>query len=278
MSNLSKMMPTLLACAGAIGVGVTAVLAARGHIKAKDILDEIEFEEDEPFVERAKTVVIATWKDYGPAVVSGIITVGCVLGSNHVHLKTEAALVGLAGVLGNQIRKMDRSFIKEYGTDKLKEIKKKIFEEDRNLDKKFKEFHQKEDKVEGYDVYYEPFTDQLFSATEKDILKAETELNKRFHTNLEVSLYEFLEMIPDPNLEALPGTEELKWCMDDYTFDIEGSPYGYYISLDVEPYTTSRGEQVSMIVYSVVPKEESDEHKDTAASFPAKRAASRRVA
>lgn len=278
MSNFTP--TTVLSIAGAAGVIVTSVLAINCHLKAKDILDDMEFDEDSTPTERFVDAAKATWTDYIPAVISGGVTVACILGANHIHLRTEAALITAMGVLGTKLRSMNKSVIEEFGKEKYEEIKKKISLDSFKNDKKKYLEYKKNHKVNDpeWDIYYEPITDQYFSATKKDILLAETELNKRFHSaesNGEVSLYELLEMLPG-DLTA-DGTSLLGWYMGDGATNFEKSQYGYYISLN-PTYEEDGGHQRITLNYSIPPYEPSQEYVDTMSNSSFRRLVKRRAA
>lgn len=260
-TNITKALPSILAFAGTIGVVGTAVLAAHGHLKAQDVLNDISFEEDTEFVERAEVIVKNTWKDYAPAVVCGIFTVACILGSNHAHLKTEAALVALTGVIGSRLKGMNKAVLQEFGKEKLEEIRGRIISEEVKENKdKYKKIAKKKDRSDG-DVYYEPFTEQYFWATEEEILRAETELNKMFQKDGSVTLFQFLEMLPG-NLDVPTWADDMGWYMGDGSFDIEGSFYGYYISINPTPTEVEGDHQCNMLNYTVCPAEPSLEWQE----------------
>lgn len=100
MKNISKTIdkysPEILLGCGIAGFISTAVLAAKGAVKAETKLDELHIElaeseneltESKIIIEEIKTVLPV----YAPAIISGIISTGCVLGSYKISSKRTAA-------------------------------------------------------------------------------------------------------------------------------------------------------------------------------------------
>ena len=149
-------MPTILSIGAGIGVVGTAVLAARGHVRARDILIKHKAELT------VKEVIQETWKEYAPAAGVGVLTIGIIFAANGMHLKKEAALTALVGVLGTQLKNMDREVVKRYGKEALDTMRHDILEREVQSKSAVISKVEKKPHNENEGVFYEPFTEQFF--------------------------------------------------------------------------------------------------------------------
>lgn len=77
--------PTILTCAGAVGVVATAVLTAKAATKASKILEQAKAEKGEKLT--ALEAINATLPVYLPAILSGAATITCIFGANILNHK-----------------------------------------------------------------------------------------------------------------------------------------------------------------------------------------------
>ena len=89
--SLSKHSPEILIGLGVTGMVTTTVLAVKATPKALQLMEkrkrELEVEKLTP-IETVKT----TWKCYVPAAISGATSIACIVGSNSVNARRNAAL------------------------------------------------------------------------------------------------------------------------------------------------------------------------------------------
>ena len=128
--KLKKHSPEILIVAGVIGTVTSAVMACKATLKVSDVIDEtketietihdcvskgLKTSDGEEYTQEVANkdltiVYIQTgWKFaklYGPAVLLGVASIGCMVGSNHILHKRNIAL-------GAAFTAMDKSF-KEY--------------------------------------------------------------------------------------------------------------------------------------------------------------------
>ena len=86
---VARHAPQILAGLAVVGVGVTAVQAAQGHLAAQDV----RYELGESRGETLYNMLRARWKCYAPATITGILTIACVIGGTKVSLVRQASLV-----------------------------------------------------------------------------------------------------------------------------------------------------------------------------------------
>ena len=106
--SVRKHSPEILTGIGIAGMITTVIVAVRATPKAMNLIENRKKELNDQLVEDAKSknldkvvrvdklkpmeVVQAAWKPYVPAVVTGTLSVACLIGASSVNLKRNAAL------------------------------------------------------------------------------------------------------------------------------------------------------------------------------------------
>lgn len=196
---LKEQSPAILTYVGAAGVVVTSVMAARATLKASKIIEDAESEKEKTLTTKEKIKVAGP--AYIPTVVVGATTIACVIGSNVLNKRKQAALI-------SAYKMLDESF-KEY-KDKVEEVYGK------GSDKKIREELTK-DKYEdnksannGKQLFYDDFSKRYFESTKEDVLAAEYEINKRLSQGGGAYLNEFYELV---DLPPTKSGEALGWSI-----------------------------------------------------------------
>ena len=101
-----------LSLLGVGGVGLTSWLSVKCYEKAKTKKDK-------------KEKLIA----YAPAIVSGLGTSACILGSHHISNKEIAALTASCAYLASNREKIESKIKEKFGQEKLQEVKKEVGKE-----------------------------------------------------------------------------------------------------------------------------------------------------
>lgn len=125
---------TILTCIGAVGVVITAVLAAKGTPKAMKAIEDAA-DEKVSYGELTKfEIVKAAAPAYVPAVVSGVATIGCLFGANILNKHQQASLTSAYALLDTSYKKYKGKVKELYGqaTDDniVKEVAKDTYEEE----------------------------------------------------------------------------------------------------------------------------------------------------
>lgn len=180
---------------GVIGVGTTSILSVKCSKKAEQ-------------KETKKEKIIA----YAPAIASGALTVGCIVGSHHVSRREIAALTASCGYLAANRDKIERKIKKEFGEGKAKEIRQEAARE--------AVMQQQGDYIEvtGYGnmLFCEYQFGRKFYCSLERVEWAEKQINHRFHSGEYVSMNDFYELL---NLEKCKAGEDFGWPAEDSCYD-----------------------------------------------------------
>lgn len=145
--QLKKHSPEILITVGVIGTVVSTVMACKATTKLSDILDEtkesvekihecVENPEikDEYSVEDSKkdlTIVytqtgVKLVKLYGPSVVLGLSSIGCILASNNIIHKRNVALAAAYTTIDNGFKEYRSRVVERFGKELDRELKYNI--------------------------------------------------------------------------------------------------------------------------------------------------------
>lgn len=236
-SNVVKHSPEILTGIGIAGMITTTILAVKATPKALEKIEEAEHKKfnekhlDEFYVGKEPLtrveVVKAAWKPYIPAAVTGVASIGCLIGSNTVSARRNAALATAYQLSTTALNEYKDKVLEVVGEEKAHEIREKVVEE-------------KKDNVvntggntiiisnDNDILIYEPFSNQEFKSTTNKVEKAMIALNKKLTTGSEhaISLNEFLTEL---ELDKAYNGDSLGWtpsCPIDITFDADMNKHG----------------------------------------------------
>lgn len=215
--TLSRHSPEILIGIGIAGMITTTVLAVKATPKALQLIEEkkneLEVESLAP-VEVVKT----TWKCYIPAAISGAASIGCIVGSNSVNARRNAALATAYKLSETALSEYRDSVIETIGEKKERAVRDKVSE------KQIKQNPVNQTEVivtgRGKTLFYEPLSARYFYSDLEKIKRAENKLNKDiicdpFESGVTVN--DFYDEI------GIPGTatgDSLGWKRADYLIDI----------------------------------------------------------
>lgn len=210
--SLSKHSPTILIGIGITGMLTTTVLAVKATPKAIRLMDE---RKDELEVDRLTPLetVKTTWKCYIPAAISGTVSIACLIGSNSVNARRNAALATAYKISETAFAEYRDKVVETIGEKKEKIVRDKVSEQ------QIKDNPVNKTEIivtgKGQTLFYEPLSGRYFYSDLEKIKRAENTLNKAILTDpfsSGVTLNEFYEEI------GLPTTatgDTLGWNFDD---------------------------------------------------------------
>ena len=232
MKNIFKRPETL------IGVGIggfisATVMAAKASIKAKEIIDDVEYYENEDLSLSEK--VKATWKCYIPtAIVIAGSTYAILMGTNILN-KKNASLMASAGALAETLNLYSDKVKEVVGEEKADEIRKEVAKE-RVARKSAGPLQTTSDE----DVLcFDNISGSYFISSMAKLKDIEHELNKRMLNENYVLLNEYYEEI---GLESCYIGSVMGWHID------RG-----FIDLDFDSMVTKDGKLALVVDHNVLP-------------------------
>lgn len=235
-TEFSKNLPTIATFTGVAGLITTIGLTIKIAPKAQRIYD----------AKRAENKSLTLWEKvkilaplYWPVVLSGGLTAGCFIFSNHVNLKRNAAAIAAYQVSEAALNSFKDAAAKTVGEKKAKEIEYEADEQRIRLDPVSKA-HIIE-TGHGNTLCYDSLSGRYFHCNMEWIRRAQNTINGRLINEIAISLNEFYDEIGLPQIDL---GDMLGWNL-----------HGKDDQLDVSftSHVTDEGEPALVIRYNVVP-------------------------
>ncbi len=199
---LKKNATTILTSVGAVGVGITAVSAAKGAVKAMTMIKKAEEEKGEELtkIEKFKASAPA----YIPATVIGLSTVACIFGAHVLSKKQQAALVSAYALLDASYKEYREKVVEMFDKETDIEIKNAIAKDKYDENKVVKNVVKTdipEKEFEDTTLFYEEYSNRFFESTLEDVKDAEYHFNRNFALRDYAELNELYEFLGLPQTE-----------------------------------------------------------------------------
>jgi hypothetical protein len=200
------------------GVLTTTVLAVKATPKA---IKSIELASKQEQVEKLppKDVVKYTWRHYVPATIAGAFTISCIIASNSISNRRNAALVTVYSITETALKEYQAKVKEHVGEVKAKQFKDDIVKE-HLLDTPMAT-SQVHITGMGETLCYDSFTGRYFKSDMEAIRRAQNDINAKIIRDMYASHNEFYALI---GLERTAFGEELGWNVDNI-LDIEFSSH-----------------------------------------------------
>ena len=203
--KMSKNSPKIFLTLGLIGAVSSVVLAVKYTPKACRLIEARKEELKEEKLTPTETVK-TVWKCYIPAAVSGGLAIVCVLASNSINEKRQAALAQ-AYVFSESAMKLYREKVLEtIGEQKEKDVRDKVAKEQIIRDPK------RNNEViitsTGKTLCYDVTSGRYFTSDMESIKQTVNELNRRMLLDEYISLNEFYNEL---GLRDTSLGDELGW-------------------------------------------------------------------
>lgn len=157
----SSHVSTVLTCLGVIGVAATSIMVAKAAPKATKILEEAKEKKGEKLT---KTEVVKMAAPvYIPAIVTGTVTVACILGANVLNKHQQASLMSAYALLDNTFKEYRCKVNDIYGEDADERVVEELSKD---------QYEQFEDIPKDEELLFYDFnTLQYFTSTLDDVIQ-----------------------------------------------------------------------------------------------------------
>lgn len=178
--SVSKYSPEILMGMGIAGMITTTVLAVKATPKALLLMEERKEELEVETLTPVETVK-ATWKCYIPAAISGVASVACLIGSNSVNAKRNAALATAYKLSETAFAEYRDKVVETIGEKKEKVVRDKVAEQ------QLKDNPINKTEIimtgKGQTLFFDPLSHRYFYSSIDKIRRAENILNKEINTD-----------------------------------------------------------------------------------------------
>jgi hypothetical protein len=200
--------PEILTAVGVAGVFTTSYLTGKAAYKASRIIAEDEqqgvmFENRK---DRFKERVRLTWKLYIPAVASGAVTVGCIVGGSRATAKRTAAAVTAYSLTERAFSEYREKVTEEIGKGKEQKIRDELAQDRVSADQPV----SREVIITsgGNVLCCELYTHRYFRSDMESLRRAQNDINMMVVNNLYVTLDEFYDVVGLPHTSV---SDQMGW-------------------------------------------------------------------
>ena len=187
--------PEILTGFGIVGVISTAYLTGKAAYKSAEVLSDTDRHVDRK--ERFKHDIKVVWKLYIPATATGVVTIGCIFGSQRVNVRRAAAAAAAYSVAERGFAEYKERIVEKFGEGPEQKIRDKIVQD--RVEKKPVGSNEIVMLQTGHVLCCELFTHRYFRSDMETLKKAENEVNQRIFSDLYVMLSEFYDQIGLPH-------------------------------------------------------------------------------
>ena len=238
---VDKHSPEILTGIGIAGMITTTILAVKATPKAIRLIEAAEKDKYDEVVGdgmsagreplTAMETVKVAWKPYIPAVVTGMLATGCLIGGNSIHARRNAALATAYQLSSTALKEYKAKVVETIGEKKEEKIRDSIAKD--KLEKNITNEQTVLITGSGHTKCYDVFSDRQFESDIDKIKRAVNELNYRMNTGMEmyISVNEFYDEI---GLKHTQPGDVMGWRIDRGLIDIH---YGSMLIND-QPYVT----------------------------------------
>lgn len=213
---LCKHSPEILTGIGVTGMITSTVLAVKVTPKALTLLEEAAQEKG---CELTNIEIVKTaWKPYIPAVVTGVVSVSCIIGASAVNSKRNAALATAYTISERALLTYRDKVVETIGEKKEKEIREKIAQDE--ITRNPVSSSQIIVTSKGNTLCRESISGRYFKSDIDTIKKIINELNRKMTYNNYISLDEFYYEL---GLDSTKNSSRLGWNLDNGLIELDFS-------------------------------------------------------
>lgn len=212
-TSITKHASGILMVMGIGGMIATVILTAKATPKVLEAIENEKKEKglsEEDKLPPVDTLKVA-WKPYLPAATVGLVSIGCVLGSNSVNAKRIAALTTAYNFSRNALEDYKNAVVETVGEKKEKTIQE-------NASQKTVERYEGNQQIimtgNGDTLCMDSLTGIEFYSNPDKIIKAVNKFNALLIDEMYGSLNELYEFYDISNLEYRKLGEEVGWHYD----------------------------------------------------------------
>ena len=211
----TKHSPEILTGIGIAGMVTTTILAVRETPKALMLIRDAEYEKKEGSLTAAEKFK-ACWKCYIPAVVTGSVSIACLVGASSVNLRRNAALATAYKLSETALTEYREKVIETVGEKKERLVRENIDKD--HLEKNPVTNNNVIVTGNGDTLCYDSLFGRYFNSDIDKIKRAINELNRELIMDNYVSLNDFYDCL---DLDHIEIGDDLGWNVDDGLIDVD---------------------------------------------------------
>ena len=225
--SIKKHGPAILTGFGIAGMIATTVIAVQATPKALILIEdakELKVEREEEFT--PVDVVKVAWKPYIPAMITGIVSVGCLIGAHSAHTRRYATLAAAYTLSESSLRDYRDKVVEIVGEKKEKEVQDALAKD--KVEKNPVSNCEVIITEKGNTLCFDTISGRYFKSDIDKIRKAVNEINRELLDEMFITLNELYYELGLGNIAI----------GDDLGWDIANGLIEVYFSSQLDEYDT----------------------------------------
>jgi hypothetical protein len=239
-NTLDANSPAILTGVGVAGVLSTVALAIKGTFSAAYVIFEEENlrgqEQYLPLTQREKLELV--WKFYIPTAASSVLTIAAIIGSNHISMRRNAALLSLYSVADQALKEYQDKVVEMIGQKKEEKIRDEIAKD--KLDNNPLDGREVIITGKGTCLFYDTLSGRYFRSDLETVRRIQNDFNELLFNDMFLPLNDLYDML---GLENTDMGRRAGWDVQNGKLEIQ---FSAKIATDGEP--------CIVLSYSVEPK------------------------
>lgn len=223
---IRKRTPEILTGVGIAGMVTTVVLSVKATPKALMMIEERKLDLDVDELAPVE-VVKTTWRCYIPSVVTGAMSIACIIGASSVNMRRNAALATAYALSETTLKDYQEKVVETIGEKKESAVRDAIAKD--KLDKHPVEGNEVIVTERGGTLCYEPLSGRYFQSDIDQIKRALNEINNMMLNDSYTSLNDFYTEV---GLGTTTMGDRLGWQVGGGLIDIH---YSTHLAANGEP-------------------------------------------
>ncbi len=188
--TLRRNSPTILTGLAVGGLITTVFMAVRATPKAMELIEDLKEKTIEELHSSPTKLeyLQVLWKPYLPAALMGVSTIVCMVGSNHINLRRNAALVGLYSLAESTLREYQSKVVETIGKNKEEILRGEIAQDTLNRTPISERTVILTGK--GDYLFYDVLSGRYFRSDIEKLRKIQNDLNHKLLSDMYISLNE----------------------------------------------------------------------------------------
>jgi len=207
---LRKNSPTILTSLSVAGLLTTVILAVKVTPEAVDKIkaDSRKNHDGDPYAYTKKEAIVSAWQYYVPAVAMGTFTTSCIVMSNSINLRRNAALASMYSLTETTLKEYQAKVVETIGQKKEKAITDAIAED------KVKNNPVGAELIitgKGNHLCFDILSGRYFESDIEKIRKLQNDINHKLISEMWVSLNDVYSKMGLPNIAI---GDDMGWNVD----------------------------------------------------------------
>jgi hypothetical protein len=222
-TTITKHSPEILTGLGIAGMVTTTIMAVKATPKAMRLIEDEKIRQSKAAnadVDKLKPMaaVKVTWKCYIPAVVTGTVSIACLVGASTVSARRNAVLATAYTLSETALSEYKEKVIETVGEKKEEAIRDKVAKD--CIDKNPVKNHEVIITKNGNTLCYDAISGRYFKSNVETIRKVINELNRRMLSEMYISMN---DLYYELGLTSTKLGDDLGWNVDKGLIEVDFS-------------------------------------------------------